>query len=159
MRESTIQMYYDPILWSDNYQLSSEHIILEIKNNAIDKMNLLQNAFIISEDSLELFNQIKGRNMMGFFKRNELDKINVNGNGQAVYVIKDEEDKISGINAVSCSQMNIYVDNKEIYRISFQKQPNATIYPIEKLPQKWKRLEGFEERYSERIIDKEDIWD
>ena len=159
MRDSTIQMFYDPLLWSDNYQLSSEHIILEIKNNAIDKMNLLQNAFIISEDSLDLFNQIKGRNMMGFFKRNELHKINVNGNGQAVYVIKDEEDKISGINAVSCSQMNIYVDNKEIYRISFQKQPNATIYPIEKLPQKWKRLEGFEERYSERIIDKEDIWD
>ena len=159
MKDSTIQMYYDPLLWSDNYQLSSEHIILEIKNNAIDKMNLLQNAFIISEDSLDLYNQIKGRNMMGFFKRNELHKINVNGNGQAVYVIKDEEDKISGINTVSCSQMNIYVDKKEIYRISFQKQPNATIYPIEELPQKWKRLEGFEERYSERIIDKEDIWD
>ena len=159
MRDSTIQMYNEPILWSDNYQLSSEHVILEIKNNAIDKMNLLQNGFIISEDSLDLYNQIKGRNMMGFFKRNELHKINVNGNGQAVYVIKDEEDKISGINTVSCSQMNIYVDKKEIHRISFQKQPNATIYPIEELPQKWNRLEGFKERYSERIIDKEDIWD
>ncbi len=159
MRDSTIQMYYEPILWSDNYQLSSEHIILEIKNNAIDKMNLLQNAFIISEDSLDLYNQIKGRNMMGYFKRNELHKINVNGNGQAVYIIKDEEDKISGINTVSCSQMNIYVDKKEIRRISFQKQPNATIYPIEELPQKWNRLEGFKERYSERIIDKGDIWD
>ena len=136
MRDSTIQMYNEPILWSDNYQLSSEHIILEIKNNAIDKMNLLQNAFIISEDSLDLYNQIKGRNMMGFFKRNELHKINVSGNGQAVYVIKDEEDKISGINTVSCSQMNIYVDKKEIHRISFQKQPNATIYPIEELPTK-----------------------
>ena len=97
--------------------------------------------------------------MMGFFKRNELYKINVNGNGQAVYVIKDEKDKISGINTVSCSQMNIYVDNKEIHRISFQKQPNATIYPIEELPKKWNRLEGFKERYSERIIDKDDIWD
>ena len=159
MRDSTIQMYYEPILWSDNYQLSSEHIILEIKNNAIDKMNLLQNAFIISEDSLDLYNQIKGRNMMGYFKRNELHKINVNGNGQAVYIIKDEEDKISGINTVSCSQMNIYVDKKEIRRISFQKQPNATIYPLEELPQKWNRLEGFKERYSERIIDKGDIWD
>jgi lipopolysaccharide export system protein LptA len=159
MRDSTIQMYNEPILWSDNYQLSSEHIILEIKNNAIDKMNLLQNAFIISEDSLDLYNQIKGRNMMGFFKRNKLHKINVNGNGQAVYVIKDEEDKISGINTVSCSEMNIYVDKKEIHRISFQKQPNATIFPIEELPHKWKRLEGFKERYSERIIDKEDIWD
>ena len=159
MNDSTIQMFNEPILWSDNYQLSSDHIILEIKNNTIDKINLLQNAFIISEDSLDFYNQIKGRNMMGFFKRNELHKINVKGNGQAVYVIKDKEDKISGINAVSCSKMNIYVDKKEIYQISFQKQPNATIYPIEELPQKWKRLKGFKERYSERIIEKEDIWD
>ena len=158
MRDSTIQMYNEPILWSDNYQLSSEHIFLEIKNNTIDKMNLLKNAFIISKDSLELYNQIKGRNMKGFFKRNELHKIFVDGNGQAIYVIKDDEDKISGINTVSCSQMNIYVEKKEINSISFQKQPNATIYPIEKLPQKWKRLEGFKERYLERIVDKKDIW-
>ena len=71
--------------------------------------------------ALDLYNQIKGRNMMGYFKRNELHKINVSGNGQAVYVIKDEEDKISGINTVSCSQMNIYVDKKEIRRYLFKK--------------------------------------
>ena len=107
----------------ENYQLSSEHVILEIKNNTIDKMNLLQNAFIISEDSLDLYNQIKGRNMMGFFQRNELYKIYVNGNGQAVYVIKDEEDKISGINTVSCSQMNIYVDKKKYIVYLFKNNP------------------------------------
>ena len=158
MNDSTIQMLNDPILWSDNYQLSSEHIILEIKNNNIDKMNLLQNAFIISEDSLDLYNQIKGRNMMGIFKRNELHKINVRGNGQAVYVIKDEEDKISGINAVICSQMNIYVDKKEIHHISFQKQPDAILYPYQELPEKWKLLKGFSWRISEKPLTKEDIF-
>ena len=157
--DSTIQMYNKPILWADNYQLSSDHVILEIKNNVIEKMKLLENAFIISEDSLDLYNQIKGINMIGLFKRNELYKINVNGNGQAVYVIKDEKDIISGINTVSCSQMIIDVDNKKIHRISFQKQPEAIIYPIKELPKKWNRLEGFNERYSERIIDKDDIWD
>ena len=58
----------------DEYYCSSVMYIM-VKNNAIDKMNLLQNAFIISEDSLDLYNQIKGRNMMGFFQRNELYKI------------------------------------------------------------------------------------
>ena len=61
--------------------------------------------------------------MMGYFKRNELHKINVNGNGQVVYVIKDEEDKISGINTVSCSQMNIYVDKKEYVAYLFKNSP------------------------------------
>ena len=136
MRDSTIQMYNEPILWSDNYQLSLRPCYFKNKNNVIEKMNLLENAFIISEDSLDLYNQIKGINMIGFFKRNELHKINVNGNGQAVYVIKDEKDKISGINTVSCSQMIIYVDKKKIHRISFQKQPDSTIYPIKELPKK-----------------------
>tara|TARA_Y100000991_G_C21948647_1_gene338664 strand:+ start:39 stop:1529 length:1491 start_codon:yes stop_codon:yes gene_type:complete len=159
MRDSTFQMYEEPILWSDNYQLTSEQIILEVQKNSIDKMNLLQNAFIISEDSLGLYNQIKGRDMIGLFKRNELYKINVIGNGQAAYVVKDDENKISGVNTVNCSKMNIYVDKKEIRRISFQKQPNSTIYPLEELPKKWKRLEGFKERYNERIVEKENIWD
>ena len=159
MRDSSIQMFEQPILWSENYQLSSEHIVLELDANSIDKMNLQQNAFIISEDSLDLYNQIKGRDMIGFFKNNELNKINVNGNGQAVYVIKDEEEKISGINTVSCSQMNIYIKDKEIQRISFQKKPNGTIYPIEELPQDWKRLKDFNQRFNERIVDKEDIWE
>jgi len=159
MRDSTLQMYEEPILWSDNYQLTSEHIILEIQEKSIDKMNLLRNAFIISEDSLGLYNQIKGRDMIGLFKRNELYKINVIGNGQAAYVVKDDENKISGVNTVDCSEMNIYVNKKEIRRISFQKQPNSTIYPLEELPKKWKRLEGFKERYDERIVEKENIWD
>ena len=159
MRDSTIQMFDEPIIWSDNYQLTSKHIILELKNNAIDRMNLNDKAFILSKDSLDLYNQIKGRDMIGFFKRNELYKINVNGNGQAVYVIKDEDDKLSGINTVSCSQMNISVNEKEIQRISFQKQPNSIIYPIEELPKEWKTLKGFKECFEERIVNKEDIWE
>ena len=120
---------------------------------------MLKNAFIISQDSLGLFNQIKGKNMTGFFKDNALYKINVIGNGQAVYVIKDENDKLSGVNTVSCSQMKISVKEKEIKRISFQKQPNATIFPLDELPSDWKRLKDFNERFVERIEDKDDIWE
>ncbi|MDA7794408.1 hypothetical protein N8962_01735 [Flavobacteriales bacterium] len=159
MRDSTIQLFRNPILWSDDYQLSSEHIILYLKENAIEQLEMLKNAFIISKDSLELYNQIKGKNMTGFFKRNELYKINVKGNGQTVYVIKDEEDKITGINTISCSQMNIGISEKTINRISFQTLPNSIIYPIEELPNEWKRLNGFEDRFNERVSTKEDIWD
>jgi hypothetical protein len=82
----------------------------------------------------------------------------VKGNGQAVYVIKDEKDKITGINTISCSQMNIGISDKNINRISFQTLPNSIIFPIEELPNEWKRLEGFNERFNERISTKEDIW-
>jgi lipopolysaccharide export system protein LptA len=158
MRDSTIQLFESPILWSDEYQLTSDHIILRLKDNNIDLLEMQKNAFIISKDSLGLYNQIKGKDMTGYFKQNELQKINVKGNGQTVYVIKDEKDKITGINTISCSQMNIGISDKNINRISFQTLPNSIIFPIEELPNEWKRLEGFKERFKERISTKEDIW-
>ncbi|MGC6470837.1 MAG: OstA-like protein [Flavobacteriales bacterium] len=157
-RDSTIQLYNLPVLWSDDYQLSSDHIVIFLNNNTIERLELQTNAFILSKDSLNLFNQIKGKNMFGFFKRNSLYKINVMGNGQTVYVIKDEQDKLSGINTIYCSKMNITVNDKNIDRISFQNQPSSIIYPIEELPIEWKRLEGFKNRLSERILTKEDVW-
>ena len=51
--------------------------------------------------------------------------------------------KITGVNTVSCSEMRIDVKVKNIQRISFQKEPDATLYPYDELPEKWKLLKGF----------------
>ena len=59
--------------------------------------------------------------MLGYFKNNELRKIDVFGNGETVYVLKDESELITGVNTVSCSEMRIDVKVKNIQRISFQK--------------------------------------
>ena len=158
MRDSTIHMFNSPVLWSTDYQLTAQHMVLFLKDERLDRLEMQKDAFITSKDSMDLYNQIKGKHTIGFFKDNDLHKLFVDGNGQATYVIKDEFEKVSGINTVSCSQMNIYIEDKEIDRISFQHQPNAIIYPFEELPLKWKRLDGFINRFSERILDKNGIW-
>lgn len=158
MRDSSIHMFTAPVLWASDYQLTAQQITLFLVNENLDRLQMQNEAFITSKDSLELFNQIRGKNMTGYFKNNDLYKMFVDGNGQATYVIKDEFEKVSGINTVSCSQMNIYINNREIEKISFQQLPNAIIYPFEDLPNEWKRLDGFINRFSERILDKNGIW-
>ena len=96
--------------------------------------------------------------MFGYFRNSQLDKINVYGNGETVYVLKDESDKITGINTVSCSQMRIDVKDKEIQRISFQNKPDAILYPYDELPKKWRKLDGFNWRFEEKPSKKEDIF-
>ena len=54
--------------------------------------------------------------------------------------------------------MRIDVKDKNIQRISFQKEPDATLYPYKKLPVKWKLLKGFDWRKSEQPLNKEDIF-
>lgn len=156
--DSTIRLFEEPVLWSSDYQLSGNHISLQMINNQIQSLLLENNAFIISEGSPTLFNQIKGREMLGYFKNNELRKIDVLGNGETVYVLKDESELITGVNTVSCSEMRIDVKEKNIQRISFQKEPDATLYPYQELPEKWKLLKGFSWRKSEKPLTKEDIF-
>ena len=127
-------------------------------NNQIHSLLLENNAFIISEGSPLLFNQIKGREMLGYFKNNELSRIDVFGNGETVYVLKDEFEFITGVNTVSCSEMRIDVKEKNIQRISFQKGPDATLFPYQELPEKWKLLKGFSWRKSEKPLTKKDIF-
>ena len=127
-------------------------------NNQMQSLLLKDNAFIISEGTSTLFNQIKGREMQGYFKNNELHKIDVLGNGETIYVLKDKSDLITGVNTVSCSKMRIDVKEKSIQRISFQKDPDATLYPYQELPEKWKRLKGFSWRKDEKPLTKEDIF-
>jgi hypothetical protein len=84
--------------------------------------------------------------------------INVIGNGQVTYTLQDDNKKISGINTVECSLMNIDVEKNKLKRISFQEKPMSIIYPTDDLPFEWKKLKGFLWRGSERIISKKDIW-
>ena len=156
--DSIIRLFEEPVLWSSDYQLSGNHISLQMANNQIHSLLLKNNAFIISEGSPIIFNQIKGREMLGYFKNNELRKIDVMGNGETIYVLKDESELITSINTVSCSEMRIDVKDKNIQRISFQKEPDATLYPYKKLPVKWKLLKGFDWRKSEQPLNKEDIF-
>lgn len=158
MADSSIRMYHRPVLWSAEQQLSGTDIILQLSNNELKELQLLENAFISSKGTDKLFNQIKGKEMFGQFRNNTLHTIEVLGNGETVYVLKDEQDKISGVNTVSCSEMKIYVKDKGIRRISFQNQPDATLYPLADLPEEWKKIKGFEWRGDERPLNLEDIF-
>ena len=102
--------------------------------------------------------KLKEEKCRDIFKNNELHKIDVLGNGETVYVLKDESELITGVNTVTCSEMIIDVKNKNIQRISFQKKPDAILFPYQELPEKWKRLTGFLWRKSEKPHTKEDIF-
>ena len=156
--DSTICLYDSPILWSNDYQMTADTIVIQMKNKKIDKLFLFDNSFIVSNQYPDFYNQIKGKDIVGLFKDNKMNNIQVFGNGQVSYTLEDNENKLTGINTVNCSFMNIDVKKSKIDRISFQQKPESVIYPTEKLPEKWKKLKGFIWRVNEKINSKKDIW-
>lgn len=143
-RDSTFRLFSKPVLWVDNNQLKADTINLILKNKKIDKMNLLQNAFAASEADSGLFNQARGKNMYGYFKDSELQRMEIIGNGESIYYAKDEGGGFIGVNKAVCSNMILYFDTtRKIDRIYFITQPDATLYPLSSFPQEESKLRNF----------------
>ncbi len=152
LSDSIIRLYNDPILWANFSQITADSIGIQLVNNLIDSMILRKNSFIVSEDSMKQFNQIKGRNMVARFDSSRIDNIDVTGNGESIYYLLDEGDSIlMGLNKMICSDMKIrFGANNELSNITFYKNPEARLIPPHEIKREDTRLDGFSWRLSEK---------
>jgi len=127
--DSCMMMYHDPVIWSEKNQLTGDSIRMVIKNGTADTMALYNSAFLISQDDTGKYNQIKGRNMAGYFKKNELYKIKVLGNAETVYWARDDKRVLIGIQKAYSSDMLIFIENKQVKSITYLGTTNGTIFP------------------------------
>ncbi len=148
--DSTITLFHDPILWSDQTQFAGDTIIILVQHEEIRLVNLLQNAFIANQPDTLLFNQIKGRLVTGYFRESELVRLNVNGNGQSIYYAEDENKGYLGANKALCTNMVIRLNDQKVDRISFLDKTDAIFHDINKVDYRNLKLEGFSWREPER---------
>ncbi|MCT4645272.1 MAG: organic solvent tolerance protein OstA [Carboxylicivirga sp.] len=141
-RDSTNTFYKNPVIWAQENQMTAQTIKLYSKNNALYKAELNNSAFIIApEDSLS-YNQIKGRNMVGHIRNNEIYRIDVDGNGQTIYYPKDK-DIVIGVNRAESSNLTIFLKDKKITGIKLRTDPAGNLNPPYFLPDTDVKLQGF----------------
>ena len=154
LHDSLLYFYFDPIFWNQKNQIKGDTIVAEITEDEIKKMDLLQNSFLTSQDTLLNFNQVKGRTMQAIFKESQIHKIFVNGNGESIYYVLDEKDPndifTMGMNRILCSNMTIRFRDEEVYNISFYVKPEAKFIPPHELTDDIQRLRNFSWRDDER---------
>ena len=156
-RDSTMHLYTDPILWSTDNQLTAERIELTTGNGEMKLLKLFTSAFILSKEDSIRFNQIKGKNMVGYFHENKLRKVYVEGNGQTIYYAK-EKNKRTGVNKADCSDLLIFLKDNQVESITLLNKPDGTMYPPAELDPKELRLKDFKDRMSLRPRSKEDVF-
>lgn len=157
-KDSTIQMFTEPVIWSKNNQISAQYI--EMINHTLkpDEIHMKEDAFIIGmEDDSVRFNQIKGKNMIGYVRNNELYKIDVNGNGQSNYYAYDKKGLI-GLNKAESSNITIYMNKGKVSRIALIKSPDGELKPMADIEEGDKKLSGFNWQQEIRPKSKTDIF-
>jgi len=152
----------NPIIWNGDSQMTGDeiHILSDINTNELDSLKILNNAFIIEKDSIGVnnYNQVKGIDLFGKFKENELIRLKINRNTEMIYYLYDEDtNELVGIDKAICSSIEMIINDNKIEEIIFYTNPEGKVYPENELEVNEKVLNGFNWRIDEKILNKTEI--
>lgn len=149
--DSTITFLQKPIIWSGKYQMEADSIITQLINQKLRTMYLKAKSFVIAQDTLFNFNQVKGRRITAYFDDStRLQRVYVEGNGESVYFAANEENKPMGLNRVECGRMTLNFKSNQVHRIQFVGQPDGRFIPPQSITIDDKELDGFSWRIKEK---------
>ncbi|MDA9905935.1 hypothetical protein N9D01_01215 [Cyclobacteriaceae bacterium] len=144
LADSIIMLYQNPVLWTGENQVLSDTIAIHLNDSSIEKMDLKRNAFLITQDSVSNFNQIKGRLMNIYFLNKSLNYIDINGNCESLFHSMDETDTVLlGINKMLTSNMTIRFLKNQINNFTLYKSPEGRFLPPHMITEADKTLDDF----------------
>ena len=156
--DSTITLYGNPVVWAAGNQLTGDVISLLTGDNTVKEFYLKANAMMIAQKwDTEMFDQIKGRNITGYFRENELYRIFVDGNGEMCYFPEDNG-KIIGVNTTTSPTITILISQRKVTDIKFYGKTDGQLNPLLIVPPTEARLKGFRWLDYLRPVDKDDIF-
>lgn len=157
--DSVFRLYYDPVLWASGSQITGDTIYLYTKNKEADRLYVAENAIIINKTGEEIYNQIRGNRINGYFEEGNINYMRAQGNSESIYYVRDENEKIIGVNKAVSDIIDIRFKDKEINKVVFISEVNGTTYPPSQLPEDEKTLRNFKWRENERPKTKEELFE
>jgi lipopolysaccharide export system protein LptA len=156
--DSIYHMFGNPVLWSENSQISGDTISIMIKKSGIEKLYARNSGFINNLIMKNLYNQIQGTRINAYFEDDTLRKMDIDGNAESIYNMEDDARKLTGTVKTVCSSISFsFMDNK-INNIKFFSDVKSNLTPIKQEIQNPQRLSGFKWLSDLRPQNKDDLW-
>jgi lipopolysaccharide export system protein LptA len=157
-RDSVLSFYDNPILWSDQQQISGEFIQLHTKNNKPDMMHIQRDAIMIQQETDSLYNQTSGKDLKAYFDSGQVVKVEIRGNAETVYLPRDDDQQIMGLNRLEGSSLDLFREQEKIKKIVVWPEPKGKFYPLSKLDPEARFLKNFVWHVDARPTSPEDIF-
>lgn len=156
-KDSIFTLFGQAVMWSDSNQFSGDTIKIYLKNKKIDKLEIQQNALVVTSNDFVYFNQIRGKKMVATFMENTIHKLFVYGNAECLYYMLDDDDAYIGANKTESASITFEFENKKIKNIRFYKEPSSVITPMKDADHEKLKLKGFKWEINKRPLNAESI--
>ncbi len=142
--DSVFRLFTKPIIWASGSQVTGDTMYLFTKNKKADRIYAFENSLAINKTGEEMFNQISGKTLNGYFKDGAIDYMRTKGSpAQSIYYAKDEGGAIVGVNNASGDVIDMRFENKELKKVVFVRDVTGTMYPYKQTPADKKQLRNF----------------
>jgi lipopolysaccharide export system protein LptA len=158
--DSVFELYHDPIAWSKGSQITGDTILIYTQNKKPKQLSVFENGLMIQniKDTVEFFNQLRGRTINGFFVDGNLDYVTAKGTAESIYYAQDDDSAFVGMNRTTADRIDLFFENKNAKKIKFTNAVKGTTFPIHQLPDEKKKLPGFQWLESKRPKSKLDLF-
>ena len=143
-KDSTFQLFQNPVVWSNGSQITGDTIFLYTKNKKAERVKVYENSLLVKEVESGVYNQIKSTRMDGYFKEGVIDSVRAKGFAESIYYLQDDDSAYSGINQTQSDVMDVYFVNGDLSRVIFRSSVKGTMWPIKQKNPSEMRLKNFQ---------------
>lgn len=138
-----MDLYHDPIVWSDNRQILGEEINIFSNDSILDSIYVQRQALMVEQVDSIHFNQVSGNLMRAFFdSRGEIYESRVNGNVCVIFYPLERDSTILYQNYTETAQMRMFLENRKMKKI-WTTAAKGELYPIGMAPDDRTHLPSF----------------
>jgi len=142
--DSVFRLYTNPIVWASQSQITGDTIYLYTRNKKAERMYVFENSFAINKSGENMFNQVSGKTLNGYFKDGEITFMRTKGSpAQSIYYAKDENDAMVGVNNAVGDIIDMQFEDKALKKVIFRNDVSGTMYPMNQIPEEKKTLRNF----------------
>jgi lipopolysaccharide export system protein LptA len=142
--DSVFRLFTDPVIWAEGRQITGDTIYLFTKNKKPERMYVFENGLAVSQSGKNMFDQVKGNTLNGYFKDGNIDLMRAKGSAESIYFIKDDSLALVGVNRVTRADIiDMIFVNKDLDRVVLRNDAEGTMYPIRKVNPDDMRLRNF----------------
>lgn len=142
--DSILQMYRRPILWNDSNQLSARFITIQLQHGRVHRLDMYEQALIISCEDTAIYNQLGALHIAGLFAHNNLEKVEARGLAVSLYYPREDNGRFVGANKAEAEHIGVWLDDRKVQRIGFEPRPSGTLLPMAQADHAALRLQGFQ---------------
>jgi lipopolysaccharide export system protein LptA len=144
-KDSLMQLFQTPMLWSGKMQATAKIIKVDIGNNYVKGFTLDGKAFLAEQlDTIntEKFNQMTGRTISGFIKQDTVRKVKATGNVEMFYYPTNEGREI-GLNKTTAAEVTMWFERGEPSRVATKPVTEGHVDPMKDVDFTNAKLKGF----------------